>query len=146
MERENGTTESLSVSKMAKRIANREDNVYDKRIIENILNMYMDECRKALLRGERILIKKVGTIIPEVKARMSYCLPICNKEGGNPPYTKLRISRTHVLKDTMNKILIKNIENGIYGLEKLPLGKKQLDILRNSGYISEDAGFSNGEE
>lgn len=145
MERKKGTTESLSASKMAKRIANREDNVYDKRIIENILNMYMDECRKALLRGERILIKKVGTIIAEVKARMSYCLPICNKEGGNPPYTKLRISRTNLLKDTMNKILIKNIENGIYGLEKLPLGKKQLDILRDSGYIPEDAKISKEE-
>ncbi len=145
MAKEKGTTESLSVSRMAKRIANREDNVYDKRIIENILNMYMDECRKALLRGERILIKKVGTIIPEVKSRMSYCLPICNKEGGNPPYTKLRISRTHLLKDTMNKLLIKNIENGIYGLEKLPLGKKQLDILRDSGYIPEDAELSDEE-
>ena len=99
----------------------------------------MDECRKALLCGERIQIKKVGTIIPEVKARKSYCLPICNKEGGNPPYTKLRMSRTHVLKDAMNRLLIKNIENGIYGLEKLPLGKKQLDILRDSGYIPEDA-------
>lgn len=138
-------TKALSAYKMAKRISDRKDNVYDKRIIENILNMYMDECRKALLRGERILIKKVGTIIPEVKARMSYCLPICNKEGGNPPYTKLRISRTNLLKDTMNKILIKNIEIGIYGLEKLPLGKKQLDILRDSGYIPEDAKISKEE-
>lgn len=139
-------TKALTAYKMAKRISDRKDNVYDKKIIENILNMYMDECRQALLQGERIQIKKVGTIIPEVKARMSYCLPICNKEGGNPPYTKLRMSRTHILKDAMNRLLIKNIENGIYGLEKLPLGKKQLDILRNNGYIPEDIGVSNGEE
>ena len=37
---------SLTVSKMAKRISDRGDNIYDTRVIGNILNMYMDECRK----------------------------------------------------------------------------------------------------
>lgn len=37
-------TKALSAHKMAKRISDRKDNVYDKKIIENILNMYMDEC------------------------------------------------------------------------------------------------------
>lgn len=70
MAREKGI-EALTAYKMAKRISNRKDNVYDKEIIENILNMYMDECRQALLQGERIQIKTVGTIIPEVKARIT---------------------------------------------------------------------------
>lgn len=130
---------ALSDYKMAKRISDRKDNVYDKRIIENILNMYMDECRKALLSGERVQITKVGTIIPEVKTRLFYNLPICNKEGANPPYTKLRISRNNLLGEAMNRNLVKNIENGIYGLEKLPFSKQQFDILKGSGYISEDA-------
>ena len=73
-------TKALSAYKMAKRISDRKDNVYDKRIIENILNMYMDECRKALLSGERVQITRVGTIIPEVKSRLFYNLPRCNKE------------------------------------------------------------------
>lgn len=132
-------TEALSAYKMAKRISDRKDNVYDKRIIENILNMYMDECRKALLLGERVQITKVGTIIPEVKTRLFYNLPRCNKEGGNPPYTKLRIRRNNLLGDVMNRLLIKNIENGIYGLDRLPFTKQQMDILRNSGYIPENA-------
>lgn len=131
-------TEALSACRMAKRICDRKDNVYDKKIIENILNMYMDECRKALLQGERVQITKVGTIIPEVKVRLFYNLPRCNKEGGNPPYTKLRIRRNNLLGEVMNSLLIKNIENGIYGLEKLPFSKQQLGILKDGGFIPED--------
>ena len=133
-------TKALSSYKMAKRISDRKDNVYDKRIIENILNMYMDECRKALLSGERVQITKVGTIIPEVKVHEgNFNLPICNKDGGNPPYTKLRIRRNNLLGDIMNRLLIKNIESGIYGLDKLPFSRQQMDILKRSGYVPEDA-------
>lgn len=132
-------TNALTAGKMAKRICVRDDNIYDKRIIENILNMYMDECRKALLSGERVQITKVGTIIPEVKTRLFYNLPRCNKEDGNPPYTKLRIRRNNLLVEAMNNALAQNIENGIYGLEKLPFSRQQMDILKHSGYISEDA-------
>ncbi len=140
-------TKALSAYKMAKRISDRKDNVYDKRIIENILNMYMDECRKALLSGERVQITKVGTIIPEVKVHEgNFNLPICNKDGGNPPYTKLRIRRNNLLGDIMNRLLIKNIENGIYGLDKLPFSKQQMDILKKSSYISADAELKNGDD
>ncbi len=133
-------TKALSSYKMAKRISDRKDNVYDKRIIENILNMYMDECRKALLSGERVQITKVGTIIPEVKVHEgNFNLPICNKDDGNPPYTKLRIRRNNLLGDIMNRLLIKNIESGIYGLDKLPFSRQQMDILKRSGYVPEDA-------
>ena len=133
-------TKALSAYKMAKRISDRKDNVYDKKIIENILNMYMDECRKALLSGERVQITKVGTIIPEVKVHEgNFNLPICNKDGGNPPYTKLRIRRNNLLGDIMNRLLIKNIESGIYGLDKLPFSRQQMDILKKSGYIPADA-------
>ena len=75
---------AVSAYKMAKRIYNREDNVYDKKVITkqlitNILLMYMDECRKALAEGERIEISKVGSIIPEVKVHEgNFNLPMCN--------------------------------------------------------------------
>ena len=137
---------SLTVSKMAKRISDREDNIYDTRVIGNILNMYMDECRKALLSGERVQISKVGTIIPEVKTRISYSLPVCNKEGGNPPYTTFRISRNNHMREEMNRLLMQNIKKGIYGLKKLPFNKQQLDILRDSGYIPEDAEIEDGDK
>lgn len=145
-------TKALSACKMAKRIYDREDNVYDKRIvtkrfIADILLMYMDECRKALAEGERIEISKVGSIIPEVKVHEgNFNLPMCNKEGGNPPYTKLKITRNNLLRDSMNGNLLENIENGIYGLEKLPFSKQQMDILKKSGYISQDAKIVNGDE
>ena len=142
----------LTAYKMAKRIYNREDNVYDKKVITkqlitSILLMYMDECRKALAEGERIEISKVGSIIPEVKVHEgNFNLPMCNKDGGNPPYTKLRIRRNNLLVDVMNNALIKNIENGIYGLDKLPFSRQQMDILKKSGYISEDAEIRNGDD
>lgn len=138
---------TLTACKMAKRICYRRDNIYDKKIIENILKMYMDECRKALLAGERVQITKVGTIIPEIKVHEgNFNLPRCNKEDGNPPYTKLRMRRNNLLVEAMNNILIKNIENGIYGLEKLLFSRQQMDILKKSGYIPEDAEIEDGEE
>lgn len=70
---------------------------------------------------------------------------MCNKEGGNPPYTKLRIYRNDLLRNVMNGRLIRNIEHGIYGLEKLPFNKQQLTILKDSGYIPEDAEIENME-
>ncbi len=134
-----GRIEALTACQMAKRISNRDDNIFDKRVIANILDMYMDECRKALLSGERVQISKVGTIIPEVKARISYSLPNCNKEGGNPPYTTFRMSRNYHMKEEMDRLLTQNIKKGIYGLEKLPFSKQQLGILKNIGYVPEDA-------
>lgn len=129
----------LSAYKMAGRILEREDNLYKKDVIYDVLKMYMDECYKALLRGERVQLSKVGTIIPEVKTHIgNFNLSVCNKEGGNPPYTKVRIYRNGSLTEAMNKTLIDNIENGIYGLEKLPFEKQQLNILKESGFICKD--------
>ncbi|MCI8925301.1 MAG: hypothetical protein HFI45_15120 [Lachnospiraceae bacterium] len=142
----------LTANQIAKRIYNREDNVYDKKVITkqlitSILLMYMNECRKALAEGERIEISKVGSIIPEVKVHEgNFNLPMCNKDGGNPPYTKLRIRRNNLLVDVMNNALIKNIENGIYGLDKLSFSRQQMDILKKSGYIPEDAEIRNGDD
>lgn len=136
---------ALSAFKMAKRICDREDNIYNKKLINrqvvtDILRMYMDECRKALIDGERIEITKVGTIIPEVKTHEgNFNLPMCNKDGGNPPSTKLKITRNNLLFKAMNNTLIQNIENGIYGLKKLPFTKQQLNLLIKTGYITEDA-------
>lgn len=145
-------TKALTALKMAKRICDREDNIYNKKLINrqvvtDILLMYMDECCKALKEGERIEISKVGTIVPEVKVHIgNFNLTMCNKDSGNPPYTKLKITRNNLLRDTMNRNLLKNIENGIYGLDRLQFSRQQMDILKNSGYIPEDAQIENGDE
>lgn len=131
--------DGLSAGKMAARIYNREDNIYKQSMIKEILDMYSKEIYNAMMNGERVQISKVGTIIPEVKVRLHFTLPGCNKEGGNPPYTKIRMSRNHSIKENMDRKLLQNIENGIYGLAKTPFSKQQFDILKNSGYIPEDA-------
>lgn len=129
---------ALTISQIAGRICDREGNLYSKKIVYNILNMYMDECRKGLLRGERILLTGIGTIIPEVKVHEHFNLPVSNKEDGNPPYTRMRMTRSYSFGQEMNRKLLKNIENGILGLEELPFSKQQIAILKNSGMIPND--------
>ena len=137
----------ITPCKMAGRIAKRADNkIYKKEYVYDILKMYMEEVQNALLRGERVQISGVGTIIPEVKTRECYSLPCCNNAEGNPPYTKIRMSRTNTLHDKMNETLLKNIENGIYGLEKLPFSKQQMTYLKNGGFIPEDAELPTDDE
>ena len=125
-------------SKMVCQISEREDNLYHPKVISDILKMYMDECKKALLRGERIQLTGIGTIIPEVKVCENFNLFACNKEDGNPPYTRMRMTRTHSLGQEMNRKLLKNTQNGILGLEELPFSKQQIAILKNSGMIPND--------
>ena len=48
--------DGLNTTKMAGRILNREDNIYKKEIIYDVLKMYIDEIQKALMKGERVLI------------------------------------------------------------------------------------------
>ncbi|MSS63655.1 HU family DNA-binding protein [Velocimicrobium porci] len=137
----------ISPYKMAGRIAKKADNkIYKREYVYDILKMYMEEIQSALLRGERVQISGVGTIIPEVKTRENYSLPCCNKADGNPPYTAMRMSRTNTLHDKMNEKLLENIENGIYGLEKLPFSKQQMTYLKNGGFIPEDAEFKECNE
>lgn len=71
---------------------------------------------------------------------------MCNKEGGNPPSTKLKINRSISLRDHMNSRLLKNMENGIYGLGKLPFSKQQMKILKDNGYLPENEGMEEEED
>lgn len=130
----------LSNNKMASRIYDREDNLYKQSMIKEILDMYADEVRKAVMSGERVQITRVGTIIPELKTHIGrFNMPIFNKtEGDPPPYTKIRISRNHSIKEAMDEQLMKNMDAGIFGLDKLSFTKQQVGILKASGYIPED--------
>ena len=56
------------------------------------------------------------------------------------------MSRTNKLHDKMNEKLLENIENGIYGLEKLPFSKQQMTYLKNGGFIPEDTEFKEYNE
>ena len=132
---------AVSPFQMAKRILDREDNTYKEEIVQNVVKMYVDEIQKALLSGERVLIAGVGTIIPEVKTHIgNYNLAVCNNYDGNPPpYTHIRMTRTYKFCYKMNAQLLNNIKKGIYGLKKLPFDIQQLNILKKSGYVPEDA-------
>ena len=130
----------LSHAKMAERILNRDDNIYKKEMIKSVLDMYADEIQKAVMNGERVQITGVGTIIPELRAHMGrYNMPTCNRfEEYQPPSTRVRMTRNYKLRQKMNETLLKNIENGIYGRNKLPFEIHQLNILKKSGYIPDE--------
>lgn len=140
----------LQVGKMAGRILHRKDNLYKKEMIVNIINMYMDECRIALMKGERVQLSGIGTIIPEVKTHRNCALPTCdNSEHEGAPYTRIRMTRCKSLFDDMNNALLNNIENGVYGLEKLSFDTQQIGNLKRNGYIlddSEDEDYEEGED
>jgi len=126
---------ALTVNQIAGRILERDDNDRKKGVIRDIINMYMEECRKALINGERIQLSGIGTIIPELKVTEGeYHIPKLNKDI-NPPYTTLRIYRNNSLKFDMNKKLQSNVKKGIFGLEELELTEKQLQMLKDRGYI-----------
>ena len=130
---------SITVNQMAKRILDRKDNDYKKEVIYSVLNMYMEECRKALLKGERIQLSRIGTIIPEIKTHRSYFFPNCDSDThDNSPYAKLKIKQTSLFKGDINKQLLENIENGIYGLEETLFDKVQINNLKACGYYITD--------
>ncbi len=133
--------QGVAIGQMAARIYNRKDNQYKKALIKDILDMYAEEIRKALLDGERVQINKVGTIVPEVRTHVgSYNLAVANKHTGDnpPPYTKIRMTRTYSLKEDMDEELMENIENGVYGLKNVPFDKQQINILKRGGFIPSD--------
>lgn len=127
----------LTIYKATNRIHHRDDNIYSERVIYDVLKMYVDECKKAILRGERVQLKGIGTIIPEVKTH-EYDVRVCERNCENMPYTRMRMTRNNSLGQEMNRKLLKNIENGILGLEELSFSKQQIAILRNSGMIPDD--------
>lgn len=132
--------QGLAANKMAARILNREDNKYKKELIYDVLKMYMDECRKAVLNGERVQITGVGTIIPKLRTHKgTFNMPICNRcEGNPPPYVEVKLSRNDSFRKELSEKLLKNLDNGIIGLGKLSFDVQQINILKNSGFIKED--------
>ena len=131
---------ALSTWAMTTRILEREDNIYKRETVLKIINMFMEETREALLKGESIQITRVGTIIPEVKTHTrKYYLPTCGDAVPDSPYSRIRVHLNDSLRTDMKRTLLRNIKNGIYGLEELPFDIQQINILKKGGYIPEDA-------
>ena len=139
---------TLNENQMAARICKREDNpIYKHQMIKEILKMYSDEMRKAFLKGERVQITGVGTVIPELKIRDGrYTIPKCNKTEGNPPpYTKIRMFENRTMKEKMNRTLKQNMEKGVYGMERLRFTDSQMEFMKEKGLIPEDAVWEDPE-
>lgn len=133
------TKKALTMRQIASRICSRDDNLYSEKIAYEILKKCMDECKKGLLRGERVQLTGIGTLIPEVKTHKKYFNPrTCDNVDEYLPYTKVRVWRNRTLIDEMNQTLLKNIQNGILGLEELPFEKQQITNLKDCGLIPDE--------
>ena len=126
-------------SRMTTRVAGRDDNIYHPKIISTILNMYLDECRKALLKGENVQLRGIGTLVPVIKTHRKYFnLQTYENVEEHLPYTRMRMCRTNSLTNEMNQTLRGNIQNGILGLEELPFDEKQITNLKGWGLIPDE--------
>lgn len=124
---------------MTTRVAGRDDNIYHPKIISTILNMYLDECRKALLKGENVQLRGIGTLVPVIKTHRKYFnLQTYENVEEHLPYTRMRMCRTNSLTNEMNQTLRGNIQNGILGLEELPFDEKQITNLKGWGLIPDE--------
>ena len=130
---------TATAHQIAARILEREDNKYKREIIYDVLKMYADECKKSLLKGERVRLSGVCTIYPEVKTHRSCFFPLCDNETHeNAPYARLKVLLPKSFKEAINNQLFDNINNKIYGLEYLPFEKQQITNLKNNGFIVEE--------
>lgn len=50
------------------------------------------------------------------------------------------------MRESMNRRLMQNIKNGVWGLKKLLFTKTQFEFLKETGHIPADAELPNEEE
>jgi hypothetical protein len=112
----------FTIKRATEHIYKREDNTYNKKTIEKILKMYAEECMETLINGEKINIKGVGTIRPNIIHSVHCGLPVMkNREesGEDSSYTvaRLNICTSNILKEQLKERLSENLKMGIDGLK-----------------------------
>lgn len=143
-------THGITIQQMASRILRREDNVYFKHdCILDILNMYFDECVKALNNGEKVNFSRLGTLTPTVHTPLSYNIKSLNDDENNPakPFTGIKYTRNQTLKRCMNVTFNNNIKNGYAGLgDKCVCTPMQIGILKQHGLLENDYTLEGSED
>lgn len=138
----------LKTDAITKRIAERGDNVYKADMIQNVLDMYFDECFKALENGEKVYLGRVGsalgTLAPKVKVPFTcsipYHSPLPTYDGDieRKPHTNIVFQKSRKIQDKMNENFRKNIEDGVPGLGKQCMcTKQQIGTLIDKGLLEE---------
>lgn len=138
----------LKTDAIAKRITKRTDNVYNIETIQNVIDMYIEECTKALGDGEKVYLGKVGnaigTLIPKVQVPVTcntaYSCPLPTHDGEivRKPHTNIVFRKSRKIHDNMDKNFSNNIKNGIPGLGKHCMcTKQQIGTLIDKGLLAE---------
>jgi len=108
----------FTIWRAAERIWKREDNTFSKKAIEKILKMYAEECLKVLMDGDKVSIKGVGTIRPNIVKATCCGLPaLKNKEDELYTFVRMHFHTNDLFKERLKEKLNKNLENGIDGLK-----------------------------
>lgn len=118
----------VTQEKFVDRITNREDNILKRDLIKEVVKMYNDEIRKALMDGEKVNIGGVGSIIPKIHVPRCYCLPT-NANNEITPYIGAYFHKNRKFKDEINGKLKKNIAD----TGKVELNNGMPPLPQNSG-------------
>ena len=126
----------VTKKEFTERVMQREDNYYYKyEMIREIINMYNDELRKALMNGESVIISGIGTIVPTVRHRETNFIPPSHPESDYEtlPFVDIHFNKNAKLRDAINGRLRRNLlKNG-----KLELSENK-PILSNIMKIWEE--------
>ena len=99
----------LTIKKAMERIYEREDNMYTKKTIYSILKLYAEECLNALVDGEKVYLRDVGTIRPDVVTLKHCGLPtVTSRENTSLTIVKVRVRTSNMLKRRLKE----KLENG----------------------------------
>ena len=127
----------VTQEEIVRRIYEREDNIYlKKEAIRDFASMYNEEIRKALMDGERVYIKNVGSITPKIRrCNSGYQLPtVSDADEEFLPYIDVRFHNNRKFKEAITGKLRKNLINN----RKLELSNGKPDIPRGmEGYFEE---------
>lgn len=108
----------LTTQRAVGRILEREDNIYNKETIRNVIKMYMEECINQLMQGETVSFEGIGTFKAGiVNPPGSYGIPNMN-ENEPLPYVKMKFRTKTRLKDMLKAKLNKNLKKGIKSLKE----------------------------
>lgn len=80
--------------------------------------MYAEECSESLVNGEKVNIRGVGTIRPNISEYARCGLPtIKDKEESHYTVVRIRVHTSDILREKLKERLSRNAERGIVGLE-----------------------------
>ncbi len=128
----------VKTNTLIKKLLDREDNLYKKEVLEDVVALYSDELVKLLKNGDAVQIAGLGVIRP--KPRITRCSLDTIKDdnqGRYYPSVPLIVSLTSHFRREINSKFRANIRRGYPGLGKALCNEYQQSVLLKTGFMDE---------